>query len=358
MLLSRHIPIAQERFVLALSQVTPCDGGIAMVQVDPIEPGPGEVRLRVGAAGICGTDLQVVRWSDRYAARVKTPRVLGHEVCGTIDSVGPGVTALAGGDRVSLESHIWCGHCRTCRLEQLHLCEATTYPGIDIDGGFAEYITVPERIAWKIPATMPFAVGALLEPFGIAVHAAGEGAGVAGRSVLINGCGAIGLMAIAVARALGATRIIGADIDDARLALARDAGSDATVNVSRDSLAEAVRECTGHAGADVVIETTAVAAGFASAFANVARGGDIRLVGTPEGLTNFSFTGWLANRPTVYSIHGRRIWSTWQRATELLATGAVDLNFLLHEQMALADGVRAFELLRERRLTKAILMCS
>jgi threonine 3-dehydrogenase len=344
--------------VIALSQVEPRDGGIAIVTLEPRPPGPGEVLLRVHAAGICGTDLQVVRWSDRYAARVHPPRVLGHEMSGTIAATGAGVTEVQPGDRVSIESHQWCGRCRTCRLGNEHLCENTLYPGIDFDGGFAEFVTLPAQLAWKIPAGVPFEIGALFEPFGIAVHALFAGAGVSGRSVLVNGCGPIGLMSIAAARALGATRIIGADIDAARLAIARRVGADRAVDVSAAALAAEVRDVTGYDGADVVVETTAVAAGFAAAFSAVARGGEIRLVGTPAKLTDFSFTDWLKKRPTVHSIHGRRIWETWQQTSDLLASGAVDLTFLTHEIVPLRDGVRAFDLLRDRRLTKAILACN
>ncbi len=344
--------------VLALSKVEPVDGGIALVDVEPRPPAAGEVLLRVHAAGICGTDLQVVRWSERYATRVLPPRVLGHEMSGTITAVGPGVSALAPGDRVSIESHLWCGVCRTCRLGHEHLCENTRYPGIDFDGGFAQFVTLPAQLAWKIPAALPFEIGALLEPFGIALHAVLAGTGVAGRSVLVNGCGPIGLMSVAAARALGAARIIGADLDAGRLKTALRVGADRAVDVAATPLNAAVEAVTGHAGADVVVETTAVAEGFAAAFSAVARGGEIRLVGTPPRLADFSFADWFRNRPTVQSIHGRRIWETWQHATELLAGGAVDLEFLTREVLPLRDGVRAFDLLRERRLTKAILACN
>lgn len=344
--------------MLALSKVEPVDGGIAIVNVEPRRPAAGEVLVRVHAAGICGTDLQVVRWSERYAGRVLPPRVLGHEMCGVIEDVGAGVAALQPGDRISVESHLWCGVCRTCRLGREHLCENTRYPGIDFDGGFAEFVTLPAQLAWKIPATLPFEIGALLEPFGIAIHALLAGSGVAGQSVLVNGCGPIGLMCVAAARALGATRIVGADLDHARLATAVRVGADRSVDVAAESLAAVVSDVTGHDGADVVVETTAVAEGFVAAFSAVARGGDIRLVGTPSKLAGFSFADWLRKRPTVHSIHGRRIWETWQQTTELLAAGAVDLSFLTHEVLPLREGVRAFDLLRDRRLTKAILACN
>jgi len=190
----------------ALCKTEAIEGGIAVRDWEPRDAGPGEIRLKVGAAGICGTDMQIFNWAPRMARRMELPRVLGHEVSGVVDQVGEGVTNVALGDHVSLESHIYCGTCRPCRLGDAHLCNNTTYPGIDIDGAFADYVVVPSVIAWKNPKDLPHETGAMLEPFGIGVHACLEGSGVSGQSVLINGCGPIGLMAIAVARALGHRR--------------------------------------------------------------------------------------------------------------------------------------------------------
>lgn len=131
----------------ALCKVQASEDGIALREVDVRDPGLGEIRLKVAAAGICGTDMQIFRWAPRMARRMKLPRVLGHEVSGIVDALGPGVSNVARGDQVSLESHIFCGQCRQCHLGRAHLCERTQYPGIDIDGGFAEYVLVPAHIA-------------------------------------------------------------------------------------------------------------------------------------------------------------------------------------------------------------------
>ena len=138
--------------MLALCKTEAAVGGVEVREWDPRDAGPGEIRLKVGAAGICGTDMQIYNWAPRMARRMALPRVLGHEVSGVVDQIGEGVTNVVVGDHVSLESHIYCGVCRPCRLGRAHLCNATTYPGIDIDGAFAEYVTVPSIIAWKNPA--------------------------------------------------------------------------------------------------------------------------------------------------------------------------------------------------------------
>ena len=166
----------------ALYKTEAAEGGIAVRDFEPRDAGPGEIRLRVAAAGICGTDMQIYNWAPRMARRMALPRVLGHEVSGVVDQVGDGVSNVVVGDHVSLESHIYCGVCRPCRLGNAHLCTETTYPGIDIDGAFADYVTVPSLIAWKNPKELPHETAAMLEPFGIGVHACLEGSGVSGQS--------------------------------------------------------------------------------------------------------------------------------------------------------------------------------
>jgi threonine 3-dehydrogenase len=228
--------------MLAVCKVEPGEDGIEICRREPRDPGPGEIRLKVAAAGICGTDMQIYHWAPRMARRMALPRTLGHEVSGTVDAVGPGVEAPAVGDRVALESHIYCGVCRPCRLGKAHLCTDTAYPGIDIDGAFAEYVTVPARIAWEIPSAMGFETAAMMEPFGIAVHAALAGGGVAGRSVLVNGCGPIGLMCVAACRALGALTVIACDMNGLRLKTAGEMGADLCVDAKLHSAAEAAMQ--------------------------------------------------------------------------------------------------------------------
>ena len=342
--------------MLGLQKIAPKVGGIALRELEPRDPGPGELLIRVGAAGICGTDMQIYDWAPRMARRMVLPRVLGHEVSGTIEAIGPGVDGLSAGDRITLESHIFCGRCRSCRLGRAHLCENTRYPGIDIDGGFAEYLTMPASIAWANPPDLAHETAAMLEPFGIAVHACLAGAGVAGLSVLVNGCGPIGLMAVAVARALGARRIIACDINPLRLRAAETMGADRTVDAGSEDLARVVNDVTGGAGADVGMEFSGSEAGFNAVFASLAKGGDFRLVGAPAAAIPVDFTYWLLKCPVMHNIHGRRIWQTWQRATELLAAGAVDLAPVRSHVLPLSEAPRGFELIRDGDALKPVLV--
>ncbi len=340
----------------ALSKVSAEVGGIALGEVAPREPGPGEMRLAVGAAGICGTDMQIYNWAPRMARRMVLPRVLGHEVSGIVESVGPGVEGVAVGDQVVLESHIYCGTCRACRLDRAHLCYETRYPGIDIDGAFAERVTVPARIAWKVANGLPHETAAMLEPFGVAVHACLTGSGVSGQSVLVNGCGPIGLMTVAAARALGALRVIACDINPLRLAAAERMGAHVVADASKGALAGEVAAATRGMGVDVGIEYSGSEAGFAQLFDALCKGGDFRLVGASPTAIPVDFTHWLRKCPVMHNIHGRRIWETWQRVDELIAADAVDLAPVRSHVLPLSEAPRGFALIRDGLALKPILV--
>jgi threonine 3-dehydrogenase len=342
--------------MLAVCKVREGEGGIAVEERDPRDPNPGEIMIKVAAAGICGTDMQIYYWAPRMARRMELPRVLGHEACGYVEKIGDGVMNVAVGDYVSLESHVYCGTCRPCRLGKAHLCTKTTYPGVSFDGGFAEYVTVPSQIAWINPVDLPIEVAAMMEPFGIAVHTSLAGAGVAGRTVLVNGCGPIGLMNVASARALGATRIIACDINPLRLATAEKMGADRAVNAAEEDLQSIVKDMTGDDGIDVAIEYSGTEAGFNACFEALAKGGDFRLVGPPPKAIPVDFTHWVVKCPEMQNIHGRRIWDSWQVASELVSTGAVDLGPIHSHSLPIKDGPSGFELIREGKALKPLIV--
>jgi threonine 3-dehydrogenase len=260
------------------------------------------------------------------------------------------------GDHVVLESHIYCGNCAFCRRDQAHLCENTKYPGIDIDGGFSEYIVVPASIAWVITQKLDHNIAAMLEPFGIAVHASLEGTGVSGQTVLINGCGPIGLMAVAAAKALGARRIIASDINALRLETAFQMGADRVVNVSQDSLVDAARDFSGGLGVDVGMEFSGTEAGFKAVFESLARGAEFRLIGAPAFPISVDFTQWLLKCPKMHNIHGRRIWRTWEQAMPLIYEKKVDLKPLVSHELPIREGARGFDLILQGQAVKPLII--
>jgi len=341
--------------VLTLSKIEAGPGGIAVVPREPRDPGPGEIRLRIEAAGVCGTDMQIYNWAPRMARRMALPRVLGHEASGVVEAVGTGVTNVKAGDHVSLESHIFCGTCKQCRGGKPHICTSTHYPGIDIDGVFAEHAVVPAQIAWVNPPELPHEVAALLEPLGIAVHAATEGSGVSGQAVLVSGCGPIGLMTVAVAARFGAWPIIAADLNPKRLAAAEALGATHLLNAGEVEVAAQARQITRGEGVDVAIEYSGSPAGFQACLAALTRGGEFRLVGAPANPLEVDFTRWLLDCPRIYNIHGRRIWQDWERMSALVLGGQLDLRPVVSHQLPLSEGARAFDLIRAGEALKPLL---
>src|SRR5215831_1566203 len=183
--------------------------------------GAGEVLLRVLRAGVCGTDLHIWSWDRWSQGRIKPPVTLGHEFVGEVIERGAEVTEIKIGERVACESHIICGHCVACRTGNGHVCENTRILGVDVNGGFAEFVAVPAVNAWRAPGNIPIEVAGVMEPLGNAVHTAFSGE-LSGCNLAVTGCGPIGLFAIGVARAAGAARVIASDVSPYRLELARE----------------------------------------------------------------------------------------------------------------------------------------
>src|SRR3984893_8787623 len=215
--------------------------------------GPTDVLVRVTAASICGTDLHIYGWDRWSQGRIKPPVTLGHEFSGVVERVGEEVTAVKAGDKVSAEMHLNCGHCHQCRLGEAHICQNLRIIGIDRDGAFAEFVKIPASNIWKLDTAIPEHYGAILDPLGNAVHTvlAGE---IAGRTVLVTGCGPIGLMAIAVAKACGSSTVFATETNEQRRAMAKKMGADVVVNpATEDSVARIKAETSG-TGVDVLLE--------------------------------------------------------------------------------------------------------
>ncbi|WP_353153577.1 alcohol dehydrogenase catalytic domain-containing protein [Pollutimonas bauzanensis] len=342
----------------ALRKVAAGPGGLAVHQCEPRTPDDDEIMLKVQCAGVCGTDMQIYHGYGAFAQRVKLPTTLGHEMCGTVVQVGKNVKHIAEGALVSLESHIPCWHCRACRTGRSHVCPNTRYPGIDIDGTFAEYVTVPAAIAWVNPAGTDPAMAALLEPLGIAVHAALEGSGVSGQTVVVNGCGPIGLMNVAVARYFGAHRVIAVDPNPLRRAIAEQMGADMVIDPLAHTPNDVVRKVTAGEGADVVFEYTGNPQGALNCFSMVGALGDVRWCATPGSPMEFDFGMWRKGRPTIYNIHGRRLWTTWEAAAPLVYGNKIDLAPIVSHRIPLEEGVRAFELIVAGKAIKPLIMCA
>ena len=245
------------------------------------EIGPNDVLIRVGTVGLCGTDLHIYGWDHWAERRIKPPLTIGHEFMGEVAAIGSAVTAVRAGDRVSAEGHIACGVCRLCRTGEAHICEHVRIIGVDTDGAFADYIRMPESNVWKLDASIPDSWAAVFDPLGNAVHTV-MSAGVSARSVVITGVGSIGLMAIPVARAAGASTVFAVDVNPQKLELAKRVGADATFSAKQPDLVDEIIARTNGDGADVLLEMSGSGQAIDSGLAMVRNGGVAALLGIPS----------------------------------------------------------------------------
>ncbi len=329
--------------------------GLELVEVADPMPGPGEVLLEVKATSICGTDLHIRDWDPWAATRIRPPLVVGHEMCGVVAAHGAGVTDPALGQLVSVESHVVDNRCSFCRTGKGHLCEHTSILGVDRDGVYADYVVVPAQNAWPDPPGMPYSIATLQENFGNAVHTVSTPQ-VAGRKVLVTGCGPVGLMTIAAAKAFGARAVYATDLSDYRLELAAKMGVDLTLNPSRDDVVARLDEATEGEGVDVLCEMSGAPAAIRQGFTSLKPGGEAALLGLTTAPIEFDLdTNVIFKGATVHGIAGRRLWDTWYQMRALLRAGAVDLAPLVTHRFALDDYERAFDLMAAGECGKVVM---
>src|ERR1700676_1930249 len=207
--------------------------GLQMDTVALPSIGPTDVLVRVKTASICGTDLHIYGWDRWSQGRIKPPVTLGHEFCGAVERVGEEVRAVRAGDFVSAEMHVNCGHCRQCRIGEAHVCQNLRIIGIDQDGAFAEFVKIPASNIIELDASIPEHYGAILDPLGNAVHAVLAGP-IAGMTVLVTGCGPIGLMSIVVAKACGSSTVFASEVNQSRREMALRMGADLVIDPSAE----------------------------------------------------------------------------------------------------------------------------
>jgi threonine 3-dehydrogenase len=304
--------------------------------------GQAEVLVRVSAASICGTDLHIYGWDRWSQGRIKPPVTLGHEFCGVVERVGEEVTAVRAGDFVSAEMHVNCGHCHQCRLGEAHICQNLKIIGIDQDGAFAEFVKIPASNIWKLDAAIPERYGAILDPLGNAVHTVLAGP-IAGQTVLVTGCGPIGLMAIAVAKACGSSTVFATETNAQRRAMALEMGADVAIDpAAEDAVARILGE-TGGTGVDALLEMSGNPTAIRQGFAALRAGGRASLLGIPtENVPLDLVKDVIFKGATVQGIYGRRMYETWVQMTALLKAGRLNLEPLFGEKAALENFEAAF----------------
>lgn len=318
--------------------------------------GAGDLLLRVLRAGVCGTDLHIVEWDRWSQGRIKPPVTLGHEFVGEIVERGAEVTEFKVGERVSCESHIVCGHCVACRTGNGHVCENTRILGVDVNGGFAEYVAVPAVNAWRAPANISLEAAGVMEPLGNAVHTAFAGP-IAACNLAVTGCGPIGLFAIAVAKAAGAARVFASDVSPYRLDLARRMNADAVIDPARESFPERIGQLMGGRGLDGVLEMSGNPQAVRDGLAALRNGGRMSMLGLPHEPFELDWNRLVIFKGiTVHGIIGRRMFETWYQMDNLLGSGRLDVRPAITHVMKMEQFNEAVGLLRSGQAGKVVLV--
>jgi len=318
--------------------------------------GPDQLLLKVKRAGVCGTDLHIYEWDRWSQDRLKPPVTLGHEFVGEVVEVGGSVQEHRIGDLVSCESHIICHRCLPCRTGNGHVCENTRILGVDVNGGFAEFVAVPATNAWRVPANIPIEVAAVMEPLGNAVHTAFRGP-LSGCNLAVTGCGPIGLFAVGVARAAGAARVFASDVSDYRLDLARRMKADGVIHAARENFVERVRALTDGRGLDGVLEMSGNPAAMRDGLAALRNGGRLSLLGLPKEPFELDWNRLVIFKGnTLQGISGRRLYETWHQMDNLLGSGRLDIRPAITHVMPMERFDEAIDLLRTGQAGKVVLV--
>jgi L-iditol 2-dehydrogenase len=334
-------------------KVAPGVGNLEVREIEEPGIGPGQVKIQVGAAGICGTDIHIFR--DEY--KTNPPVVLGHEVAGKVAEIGPGVSGIDLGARVTTETYFaTCGVCRYCRDGQENLCLDRQSIGSMVNGGFTDYLIVPAENIHRLPENVSLVAGALTEPLACVVHGVLNRRTInAGDIAVIAGPGAIGLLTLQVVKAAGATVVmLGTSADEQRLALARQLGADYTFDVQSEDPLALLREITVQGlGADVVYECSGAGVAAMQLLDLVRRRGryvQIGLFGQPVAwdldqicYRELTVTGSFASVP-----------SSWIRALQLMESGAVQTEPLISHRMSIAEWEEAFSIFDSKEGVKIL----
>ncbi len=318
-------------------------------------PGPGEVVVRVEAAGICGSDVHAYEWTGGYEFMVpKLPLTMGHEFAGRVIRTGTG-SGFHEGDRVSVIPFVACGHCAACRADDARNCLDREGIGLTRDGGFAAEVRIPARCCVPLPDAVDAELGALVEPLGVGAEAVLTGDVGLGDTVLVMGPGTIGQAIALFARRAGAARVlISGRADAPRFDVCRALGFAELLDVAEAPLAEQVMAATGGRAVDVVLEATGVPATLNEGLSVLKKGGTCVVVGIHAGALTLPLTGFVRMRHQLRASHGaeRR---TWDRVIAHLAGAPEAFRPMITHRMPLERGIEGFELSRQRAASKVIL---
>ena len=327
--------------------------GIWLEELAPPQIGPNDVLIKIAKTAICGTDMHIFNWDEWARKTIPVPMAVGHEYCGRVVELGSEVRGLRVGDRVSGEGHITCGHCRNCRAGRRHLCRNAIGVGVNRPGAFAEYLAIPAENAFKLPDSIGDDIASILDPFGNATHTA-LAFNMVGEDVLITGAGPIGIMAVAIARFVGARHVVITDVNDFRLDLAMRMGATRAVNVQRETIDQTMSALGMQEGFDVGLEMSGNMTAFRDLLRTMHHGGSVALLGIPPQEAAIDWTQVIFKGLTLKGIYGREMFETWYKMASLLQSG-LSLQPVITHHLPIQDYREAFSIMGSGRAGKVIL---
>lgn len=326
--------------------------GLWLQDVPVPQIGINDVLIKVLKTAICGTDVHIYNWDKWAQNTIKTPMTIGHEFVGEIVEMGSNVHDFKIGDIVSAEGHVVCGRCRNCLAGRRHLCHSPKGIGVNRDGAFAEFISVPVTNIWYCDKSIPLDVISCFDPLGNAVHTALT-FNLVGEDVLITGAGPIGCMAAGVARQVGARHVVVTDMNPGRLELAKKMGATLTVDIRSETLAQAQQKLGMKEGFDVGMEMSGSPQALNDMLTNMAHGGKIALLGIlPPSQVDWNTV--IFNGLTLTGIYGRLMYETWYKVT-MLIQGGLDISPLITHHFHYTEFEKGFEALRSGGGCKVVL---
>jgi threonine 3-dehydrogenase len=336
----------------ALVKLLP-EKGIWMEEIPIPNIGINDVLIKIKKTAICGTDLHIYKWDDWSARTIKTPMTIGHEYVGEVVDKGRGVKNIQIGDRVTGEGHIACGHCRNCRRGKLHVCENTIGIGVNRDGAFAEFLSLPAENVVHLDSRISDEMASIMDPFGNATHTA-LSFPLIGEDVLITGAGLIGSMATAICRFAGARNIVVSDLSDYRLEIAKKMGATLCINPMKGETIEQAIKQLHMRGFDIGLEMSGSPTAFEGMIENMYNGSKIALLGILPNTTAVKWDKIIFKALTLKGIYGREMWETWYQMEQMLITG-IDLSPVITHRFGIDDFQKGFDIMESGQCGKVIL---
>ncbi len=326
--------------------------GLWLHEVPVPKVGKNDVLIRILKTSICGTDVHIWNWDEWAQKTIPVPMTIGHEFVGVVESFGENVHDYQPGDLVSGEGHVVCGRCRNCLAGRRNLCPNTSSVGVNRDGAFSEYLSIPVTNVWPADHDIPLEVTSCFDPLGNATHTA-LSFDMLGEDVLITGAGPVGIMAVAIARHCNARHIVITDINPYRLELAKKMGATVALDVGKGNIEDVRKELGMKEGFDVGMEMSGNPEAFRSMLANMCHGGKIAMLGIlPRAEIDWDTV--VFNGLIIKGIYGREMYETWYKMTMMIQCG-LDIAPVITHRFNYTEFEEAFKIMKSGMSGKVVL---